>query len=270
MNKKCIGQIIITLLLLGLSGCSSTSTSQKIAFKMSTEGVGQIYVMNFDGSDVQKITATSHQVSCPVWSPDKNKIAFTVSEGQSEDIYIVNPDGGKLINLTDNGARNSPFAWSPDGTQIVFSTNLGGMTSDIFIMNSNGTHQQDLYGSSEGYIDAISWSPNGQQILFTEAMTVDNKVISEIYIMNKDGSNLINLLDNAANNVNPIWSPDGENIAFISISANQEGILGNIWDIYVMDVNGEKIQNLTNNENGNQYSELAWSPDGEKIAYVVN
>jgi TolB protein len=76
--------------------------------------------------------------------------------------------------------------------------------------------------------------------------------------MNVDGSGVIRLTDDPANDMFPAWSPDGQQIAFAS------GRDGN-WEIYVMDADGGGVQNLTNNP-AEDFSP-SWSPDGTRIAF---
>jgi Tol biopolymer transport system component/tRNA A-37 threonylcarbamoyl transferase component Bud32 len=81
----------------------------------------------------------------------------------------------------------------------------------------------------------------------------------EIYMMNIDGSNLINLTNNNANDSFPAFSPDGKRIAFASDRDWND-------DIYLMDSDGSKIIRLTDSSVNDQ--EPAWSPDGKQIVFT--
>jgi Tol biopolymer transport system component len=82
---------------------------------------------------------------------------------------------------------------------------------------------------------------------------------SEIYLINTDGSNLLRLTNNSAEDMAPAISPDGQSIVFTS---NRDG--NN--EIYVMNVDGSDQNRLT--ENGVYESHSAWSPDSEQIAFI--
>lgn len=81
---------------------------------------------------------------------------------------------------------------------------------------------------------------------------------SDIYVMDSDGSNLINVTNNSAADFMPVWSPDGNKIAFTSKRDSDD-------EIYIMDNGGSNLIKLTNNPASD--SELTWSPDGNKIAF---
>jgi Tol biopolymer transport system component len=81
---------------------------------------------------------------------------------------------------------------------------------------------------------------------------------SEIYVMNADGTDPINLTNDADTDSSPAWSPDGTKIAFWS-SRNF------FAQIFVMDADGTNPTNLTNNFGGDLLPD--WSPDGSKIAF---
>ena len=81
---------------------------------------------------------------------------------------------------------------------------------------------------------------------------------SEIYIMNPDGSEQVNLTEHRAADYNPVWSPTGEQILFVS---DRHGTK----DLYLMNADGTNVRKVFRKLVGRQYP--TWSPDGKQLAY---
>lgn len=80
----------------------------------------------------------------------------------------------------------------------------------------------------------------------------------EVYVMNEDGTNVVNLTNNSALDYEPDWSPDGSKIAFVSRRTGSD-------EIYVMNADGSGLTQLTATIGTDRAP--AWSPDGSKIAW---
>lgn len=99
---------------------------------------------------------------------------------------------------------------------------------------------------------------DGEKIVFVS--TRDGN--EEIYVMNVDGSNVVQLTHNSAADLGPAWSPDGKKIAFVS---DREGNS----EIYIMNADGSNVVKLLP-DNIAENLNPAWSPDGKKIAFNSN
>ena len=158
--------------------------------------------------------------------------------------------------------------------QIAFSSNRDGPahvihgwpTSDIYVMAADGKNQRRLTNNPASDYSP-SWSPDGKRIAFISDR--DGHVPEgrawftfEIYVMDANGNNQLNLTNNPHSDRSPSWSPDGKRIVFESDRNNDRG--HNI-EIYMMDADGSNLQRITNNFTEDRYP--AWSPDGEHIAF---
>src|SRR5438128_8756567 len=112
----------------------------------SVFGSSHIYVVNPDGSALRQLTSGDLRDLDPAWSPDGSQIAFVRTGGElpPDDIYVVNADGSGLRQLTHtNQFQNGP-SWSPDGRRIVFARGGNSTDYDLFVMNADGSHVEQL------------------------------------------------------------------------------------------------------------------------------
>ena len=182
------------------------------------------------------------------------KIAFTLLRDGNGGIYIIDDNGENLRQLTDHLAHDSYPVWLPDGRHIVFCSNRDGVFS-IYTM--------DLAGKNiKRTVDAIgrpAVSPNGQWIVLAPdeillLVDIDGLKQKEIHWDGPQG-----VTGMAA------WSPDSKRLAFTIQIPGLRNIPGVLNDIYIVDITGENLQQLTDHPAQDVYP--AWSPDGQWIVF---
>jgi Tol biopolymer transport system component len=101
------------------------------------------------------------------------------------------------------------------------------------------------------------WSADGQQLTFGLDLDYDNSNW-DIYRVDADGLNLVQLTSHEAPDRAPAWSPDGTKIVFESRRDSN-------WELFTMNADGSNIQNISNSPD--REHRPAWSPDGTRIAF---
>jgi Tol biopolymer transport system component len=167
---------------------------------------------------------------------------------------------------------------TPDDTPVPAATALGGTGEIAFASSRSGVSQiylARLDGSEPTKLTTVeagacqpSWSPDGQQLVFTSPCSNRAEFYetsyskSSLYLINVDGTGLKQLTAAPGPDFDPAWSPDGSRIAFTSMR-------NGFRQIYLLDVESLAVTLLTDTASSIESSQPAWSPDGTRIVYTV-
>jgi TolB protein len=117
-------------------------TSHPVTDDRQRSNQAELYLMNPDGTDLQRLTDNNEEERAPAWSADGSRIVFMcrIGGGTADfEICVMNADGQGLVQLTDNAVFDGTPTFSPDGQQILFHRNVGASGSasqELFIMNA--------------------------------------------------------------------------------------------------------------------------------------
>ena len=245
----------------------------KIAFSTNRAPRENIWIMNANGSDKKALTIGSDLCSKASWSSDGSKITFWAYRpyGQGGSIWTMNADGSSQTKIyVESGYDSQIPTFSPDRTKIVFNSAIryGGGPHELYKMNSDGTDVVKILDAFDGKHDgmgksggSISYSPDRKWLAFESERSGN----WDIWIVNPDGGNLIQLTANSNQDFYPAWSPDGKQIAFASDRSgnNDIWILTNVQEV----INGKTPNYIRLTTDSSDDKQPSWSSDGTKIAF---
>jgi serine/threonine protein kinase len=241
----------------------------QIVFASSREGIPQLYRVNSDGTDLQKITDLPEGACQPSWSPDGAQLVFTSPcPGRGEfyetlyyesSLYIINADGTGLKALTPAPGSDFDPAWSPDGTRIAFTSVREGFRQIYSLEVSSGAVTLLTNTASDVESSQPAWSPDSASI----AYTVQRVGTYQVWLMTDTGQEATQVARSGQElwDFLPAWAPDGMTIYF---SQRQLGR----FRPWLMRVIAEDLsQDPKRMEFPTPIEDLSFSPDGLWLAF---
>jgi TolB protein len=246
-----------------------------IVFQSNRSGSWQIYKCKPDGSALEQLTKLPFAAAGPSWSPNGRLIAFAGEPGGDSEIFVMNSDGSDVRQLTSTPGDDSHPHFSADGSRIMFNSarTSADLTVDwsrqwheLFSMKPDGSDVRQ-HTRCRSVCTFGSFSPDMTRIVYRKV--IDGPAFqwdltsrgrnSEIFVANADGTNEVNLSNNAAFDGWPMWSPDGRQVVFAS---NRSGP-ANTGRIYVANVDVPSVREV--NTGPGSFVQPSWSADGRRI-----
>ena len=202
------------------------------------------------GSEPRRLSAEGSNASRPRWSPDGQTLAFISKRGTESQaqLFLLSMSGGEASVLTRLKNGVSGFEWSPDGAQIVCVSRSGPSDKITGERKSDVRHYKHL-----GY-------------KFNDTGWFDDKRTHLWVVAAKDGAARQITEGDDWNDIDPQWSPDGKNIAFVSDRTGKEFDGSHNTDVWVIPAGGGALVKIS--DHPFEDAEPRWSPDGTRILFT--
>jgi len=172
-----------------------------------------IFIANSDGRNVKQLTNVPGGDRTPQWTRDDKQIVFTSGREDSYEVYIQPVTGETASNLSKHASTDFAPSTCAVNDKIAFLSDRDGVVH-LYTMSYNGSGLKDLTpqlkstvpggGGFEGngyWAYQTSWSPDGKQIVFN--VLIDSDL--ELFMVDADGKNLVQLTDNVDSDFCPTW-----------------------------------------------------------------
>lgn len=278
-----------------------SSDGRKITFQSQRDGFkcDQIYMMNADGSGAKLISTGKGRTTCSFFLPDGGHILYASTHLGGDacppepdrrkgyvwvlyptyDIFVADTNGTIVRRLTETPGYDAEAVVSPRGDRIAFTSIRGG-DLDIYTMNLDGSDVRQLTHEL-GYDGGPFYSPDGKKIVYRAYHPVTAQDIAdykellaeekirpmnlEIWMMDADGSNKIQLTHTKAANFAPFFHPDGRHIIFSSNMADTSAVPMD-FDLFMIGTDGKGLERITYSPGFDGFP--MFSPDGKKMLFI--
>ncbi|MEL7070448.1 MAG: hypothetical protein AAGN15_17560 [Cyanobacteria bacterium J06581_3] len=259
--------ISVSVLLTGCQQRPATNCAGKIIYAAPDGKSHDIYSIDPDGTNLQRLTDNDTFDGTPVISPQQDKIAFSSYDGENSSLRIMNVDGTSKVKVIDSKNFLSFPLWSHRENSFVFLQNEGSNLRELKELSLDTPEavkaiQLDFPDSFTAH--SLSRSPNGKFVAFGSLTAWRGG--THVHVIDLSTQTITNLTQQIGIASDPHWSPDGTSLVFVG--AQQEPILeGGMSEIYTMHRSGADLKAIDVDLRG-QKSQPVWSPDGASIAFI--
>ena len=222
-----------------------------------------VTVLNVATGAFTDLTDFNGMDSWPMWGKDGFVYFVSDKDANATNLYRVSEKGGGAERVTSFSSGDVRWpAISADGKTIAFEHDFGLWLYDVAARQAkkvplriNAELQENLTESRtfRSEVDDYALAPNGRRIAFS--------IHGELFTAPVEEGDLRQLTAGAARDVNPVYSPDGSRLAWVSDSSGRE-------EIWIAPADGGPAERITDVDALKQA--IAWAPDGKAIAYTAS
>ena len=231
-------------------------SGDRIAYAATTGVRYSVHIIPASGGEPRVVT----DGWAPTWSPDGTRLAVARSLNEPASIDVVDLQGVAIARVTPTAA-DERVVWSRSGIAFVELAEQGqhAVSQTLVVADAAGGARRALVGPLSGTLLAEpDWSPDGRRLLFS-MMSPGNDL--ELYRRDPAGGRVRQLTDNAVEDAHAAASPDGLRLAFVRSGAGNAGV-----SVYLMRADGTGVRRFTTPIRAyDRYP--SFSPDGAQIAF---
>jgi TolB protein len=171
-----------------------------------------VWSMDADGTNKHELDLGAADTFLPAWAPGGSRLAYC----RGNAIWTANLNGTNRVQITGAAVIHQDPDWSPNGKWILYDrVNGAGSDHDIIRIDAKGGGEIDLTPSKSVSDLSPSWSPSSNRIVFEsfQNQQIDH---SDIFTMTAAGTGRQHLVGGPADDTEPVYSPDGQSIAYVS------------------------------------------------------
>ncbi|MFA5858726.1 MAG: hypothetical protein WC955_06640, partial [Elusimicrobiota bacterium] len=227
----------------------------KIVFVNNQTGKKELWMMDYDGDNVQKLTSDNSVVTMPRWSYDGKKVYYTSYKSGNPDIFEMDINNRKARSVVQQQGLCIMGAQSFDGQKYTVVLSKDG-NPEIYVLDNEYNITKRLTWNRAVDVSP-SFSPNNRDVVFTSGRSG----VPQLYVTDTDGI-MLRRLSYGGYCDSPAWSPRGRLIAYAAQVAKAFQIT--VVEPDVSNSFPEQLTTAGSNENP------SWSPNAQWIVFSSN
>jgi serine/threonine-protein kinase len=208
-----------------------------------------------DRTGLSHALPTLRSYLAPRLSPDGQRVA--VSTREPRQVWSYDIARGALSPVSVDG-QSGYGIFAPDGKRVVFRSGAAGGEDNLYLRAADGRGAVDRLTTSARSQTPGSWSPDGTTIAFMEEGVSAGFFQFDIWVVSIGDRKTRAVIETAANEITPEFSPDGKWLAYASNESGRH-------EVYVQPYPGPGERHQVSTNGGEQ---PAWSGTGRELFYV--